>query len=149
MRSAPSALRGLFASSLPVLAAVIVTIAAPAPVAAARDEAREAWLDMVRRAQVWRPGDVAAKDLAAGPKEPGAFPLGATVECTWVRRELGGATPKFTCRLPDGDEVKVKYGRENGEVYAEVAASRLLWALGFGADRVYPVRVRCHGCPVE
>src|SRR6476661_3654972 len=120
MRSAPSALRGLFASSLPVLAAVIVTIAAPAPVAAARDEAREAWLDMVRRAQVWRPGDVAAKDLAAGPKEP-------------------GATPKFACRLPDGDEVKVKYGRENGEVYAEVAASRLLWALGFGADRVYPV----------
>ncbi len=46
-----------------------------------------------------------------------------------------------------GDELKVKYGRDNGEVYAEVAASRLLWALGFGADRVYPVRVICTGCP--
>ena len=36
---------------------------------------------------------------------------------------------------------------KNGEVYAEVAATRLLWALGFGADRVYPVTVVCKGCP--
>src|SRR6478735_4824947 len=81
MRSAPSALRGLFASSLPVLAAVIVTIAAPAPVAAARDETREAWLDMVRRAQVWRRGDVAAKDLAARrlpARRDGGMHVGAT-----------------------------------------------------------------------
>lgn len=41
----------------------------------------------------------------------------------------------------------MKYGVENGEVYAEVAATRLLWALGFGADAMYPVRVRCKGCP--
>ena len=60
---------------------------------------------------------------------------------------MSGKTPKFTCRLRNGDEVKVKYGRDNGEVYAEVAASRLLWALGFAADAVYPVRVRCRGCP--
>jgi hypothetical protein len=32
-------------------------------------------------------------------------------------------------------------------VYAGVAATRLLWALGYGADAVYPVRVVCHGCP--
>ena len=32
-------------------------------------------------------------------------------------------------------------------MYAEVAASRLFWALGFGADRMYPVRVVCRGCP--
>src|SRR5438128_712187 len=47
------------------------------------------------------------------------------------------------------DEVKVKYGRDNGEVYGEVAATRLLWALGFGADRMYPVRVVCRGCPPD
>ena len=41
----------------------------------------------------------------------------------------------------------MKYGRTNGEVYAEVAATRLLWALGFGADPMYPVRVSCRGCP--
>jgi hypothetical protein len=41
----------------------------------------------------------------------------------------------------------VKYGGTNGEVFAEVAASRLLWALGFGADGMYSVRVICRGCP--
>jgi len=41
----------------------------------------------------------------------------------------------------------VKFGRENGEVYAEVAATRLFWALGFPADRMYPVRIVCTGCP--
>ena len=41
----------------------------------------------------------------------------------------------------------MKFGGANGEVYAEVAASRLLWALGFGADRMYPVRVLCRRCP--
>ena len=43
----------------------------------------------------------------------------------------------------------MKFGGANGEVYAEVAATRLLWALGFGADRMYPVRVICRGCPPE
>jgi hypothetical protein len=43
----------------------------------------------------------------------------------------------------------VKYGKDNVEVYAEVAAARLLWALGFGADRWYPVTVVCHGCPPD
>jgi hypothetical protein len=32
-------------------------------------------------------------------------------------------------------------------VYAEVAATRLFWALGFPVDRMYPVRVVCEGCP--
>jgi hypothetical protein len=36
---------------------------------------------------------------------------------------------------------------ENKEIYAEAAASRLLWALGFYADEVYPVQVRCRNCP--
>src|SRR5205807_1748494 len=39
------------------------------------------------------------------------------------------------------------YGKHNGEVYAEVAAARLFWALGFGAERMYPVRVVCQACP--
>jgi hypothetical protein len=41
----------------------------------------------------------------------------------------------------------VKYGDTNAEVYAEVAATRLLWALGFGADAWYPVKVICRQCP--
>jgi hypothetical protein len=51
--------------------------------------------------------------------------------------------------MADGDVVKVKFGGENGEVYGEVLATRLLWALGFGADRMYPASVTCRGCPPE
>jgi hypothetical protein len=71
------------------------------------------------------------------------------VICSYVEKEASGRSPKFTCALREDDELKVKYGRANGEVYAEVAASRLLWALGFGADRMYPVRVVCRGCPSD
>ena len=53
-------------------------------------------------------------------------------------------------RLPDGDDIKVKYGRDNPEVYTEVVATRLLSALGFPADRMYPVaKVRCFGCSAD
>ena len=48
--------------------------------------------------------------------------------------------------LADGEVVKVRYGADNGEVEGSVLATRLLWALGFGADAAYPVRVVCHGC---
>jgi hypothetical protein len=60
---------------------------------------------------------------------------------------MGGSTPKFACVVPPDDELNVKYGKGNGEVYAEVAAARLFWALGFGAERMHPVRVDCKGCP--
>ena len=51
--------------------------------------------------------------------------------------------------LPVGEELKVKYGRRNPEPWAEVAATRLLSALGFGADRMYVVaRVHCLAGPI-
>jgi hypothetical protein len=110
---------------------------------------KDARLALIRRAQVWSPTNVASMDLRAGPQGPGAFAPGQTVSCTYVDRKLSGATPKFACDLGNGDEVKVKFGAENGEVEGEVAATRLLWALGFGADRMYPVRVICRGCPAK
>jgi hypothetical protein len=45
--------------------------------------------------------------------------------------------------------IKVRYGANNGEVEGQVLATRLLWALGFAADRVYPVRVTCRGCSAD
>ena len=60
-----------------------------------------------------------------------------------------GNTPKFACRRTErgaADDFRVKYGEANGEVYGEVAGTRFLWALGFPADRVYPVRVQCSEC---
>jgi hypothetical protein len=106
-------------------------------------------LDAIARAKVWAPTPIAAMDIRRGPTGKGALPRDANVACTYSNRASAGNTPKFYCRLADGREVKVKYGRLNGEVYAEVAATRLLWALGFGADAMYPARVRCTGCPQE
>jgi len=103
----------------------------------------------IRRAHVWAPTDVASMDLRVGPRGPGAFAPGETVSCSYVEKKMSGRSPKFTCLKAPKDELKVKFGRDNGEVYAEVAASRLLWALGFVADRMYPVRIVCHGCPKE
>jgi hypothetical protein len=88
-------------------------------------------------------------NLKQGPPGSGAFPVGATVSCRYLDKKLGGASPKFACLVDDNDEVRVKFGGGNGEVFGEVLATRLLWALGFGADRMYPVTVLCQGCPKE
>jgi len=84
---------------------------------------------------------------------------------------FGGKTPKFYCRLIDSMnslfnpsqptplvaangktvKLKVKYpyagGKPNNEIYGEVLGTRLLWALGFGADRMFYVsQMQCYGC---
>jgi hypothetical protein len=102
--------------------------------------------DFIRRAKVWLPTNVASMDLRAGPQGPGAFPPDALVTCDYVDHKLEGSSRKFSCAIDEDDVAKVRYGAANGEVQGSVLASRLLWALGFGADRVYPVRVRCRGC---
>jgi hypothetical protein len=71
------------------------------------------------------------------------------VECEYVEKKITGKSPKFICAVDPATELKVKYGAENGEVYAEVAATRLFWALGFPADDMYPVRVDCHHCRAD
>jgi hypothetical protein len=103
--------------------------------------------DAIRRAHVWTKTNIPAMDIARGPQTHGAFAPGATVTCAYHEEVIGGNTPKFGCTLPGDDHVKVRYGRDNVEVFAGVAATRLLWALGFGADALYPVRVICRGCP--
>ena len=110
-------------------------------VAAARDAA-------LASARVWREPDVPVSDARLGMNPDGGWQAGEDVTCTFVFETVGGMTPKFDCRLPDGQIVKVKYGRSNEELYTEVAATRLLSALGFGSDRMFVVRsVRCLDCP--
>src|SRR5262249_28144174 len=120
--------------------AVDSTTAKPAGAADAR-------LQAIRRAQVWSPTDVSSMNLMAGPAGPRSFAPDERVSCDYLAKGLGGHSPKFACVIAPDDELKVKFGRSNGEVYAEVAASRLFWALGFYAERMYPVRIDCHGCP--
>jgi hypothetical protein len=115
--------------------------------AAYSEESRQAAL---RSARVWRPPDVPIakadlKDNVAGPR-----PIDANtdVSCRLVLEPVSGTTPKFNCELAGGEVVKIKYGAANPELRAEVAASRLLHALGFGADLMSLVRtVHCAGCP--
>ena len=71
---------------------------------------------LIKRSKVWLPTDIASMNLKLGPTGPGAFGPGATVTCEYLDKDLTGASPKFACRTPDGDELKVKYGGANGEV---------------------------------
>jgi hypothetical protein len=101
----------------------------------------------IARAAVWAPTDIPAMDLKAGPQGKGAVAPFTALTCDYVQKDMGGTSPKFACQLGPDDVVKIKYGKSNPEVYGVVAASRLFWALGFGADRWYPVSVTCHRCP--
>jgi hypothetical protein len=110
-------------------------------------EASERRAQALRRARVWTAVPVERMDVVAGPDDSRRFRFLTPVRCDYQDKKLRGHSLKFSCTLADGDTVKVKVGDSNGEVFAEVAASRLLWALGFGADHMYPVRLICRGCP--
>jgi hypothetical protein len=69
------------------------------------------------------------------------------IDCRYFDTPASGTTAKFDCTLRDGARIRVKYGRTE-EIHAEVAATHLLAALGFGADDMSMARlVRCYGCP--
>lgn len=70
--------------------------------------------------------------------------------------QMGGKTPKFSYKItrietadggvqtltPEMDEepVKVKFGADDNEVYAEIVSTRLMWALGYYANSVFGSR---------
>ena len=135
--------------------ALIVAICVTGPVYAQKQKKdpykgvdNDVRLNALRHAQVWIPVNVSSMDIRTGPTDVKGFAPGAEVTCDYDEEKLIG-TPKFNCEVSPGDKVRVKYGEKNGEVNAEVAATRLLWALGFGADPVYPVTVICKGCPLD
>ncbi len=122
----------------------IVSVGAVAGLTAQAPETRAS---LIARAQVWSSTDIRTMDLFSGPDDPGRFEFGQEIRCEYSDEAMNGRSPKFACVTPSGDDLKVKYGETNGEVHGEVATTRLLWALGFGADRMYSVRVLCQGCP--
>jgi hypothetical protein len=109
----------------------------------------QARLDAISRAAVWSHTDIPSLDLKVGPDAKGAVASNGWVNCQYEEKKLSGHSPKFVCETSPGHEVKVKYGPRNAEVFGGVLSTRLFWALGFPADRMYPVRVRCHGCPKD
>jgi hypothetical protein len=100
--------------------------------------------DLLARALVWR--------QPAQPIEQVSFARDSAADflrCRFHVTELGGTTPKFDCHRETGELIRIKYGR-TGEVPGEVATTRLLRAMGFGADRVeYVEKLHCYGCPEE
>jgi hypothetical protein len=101
--------------------------------------------DLLSRAQIWQQPSVPIE--SADFATEGQLP--SRVDCRFRVTELGGTTPKFDCHLESGEPIRVKYGK-TGEVPGEVASTRLLRALGFGADYVtFAQRLRCYGCPEE
>ena len=105
--------------------------------------------DALARARVWQAPAVPIGAARLGDDPAGPVHGATEMECRYQLRVTSGLTPKFHCELPGGRVVKVKYGRYNAEPRTELAATRLLSALGFGADRMHVVKkVRCNGCPV-
>ncbi len=100
----------------------------------------------MRKAKIWQQKQIASTDLLAGPQSNIAVPPEKEVTCRYVEGREEGYAPKFKCKLSGSEEtVLVKY--KSRETFAELAASRLLWALGFYADEYYPVKLKCAGCP--
>ena len=156
--------------SVLVLTAAIVFLGIPSAVwGAAQDGptrlevSKQERLHQLEQAQIFVDRETSTLDLRAGPVDGLNFDPATGVACEYhlAGARLGGATPKFLCRV-GGTVYKVKYlpsarygttganGRSvDREIYAEMAATRLFWALGFGADRVFLTNVTCHGCPAS
>ena len=104
--------------------------------------------DALRRART-RIGTFNRDALIAEPHDPKGVLTRDEVSCTFVPHAPGGTSLKFDCALDDGEVIRVKYAHQP-EIHAEVAATRLLAALGYASDHVYMVHlVHCRGCPVN
>ena len=123
---------------------------------------REQRLRYLASSTIWSdPGEVTPEMVLAGRplKQQSevleAALLGQPLPCNFAKpgKALGGNTPKFACVTPDGTMLRVKYsdGSKDGnrEIFSAVAAAKLLWALGFVSDPVYPITIDCRDCPAN
>ena len=125
-------------------------LAAPPPAPTA--EERQSHYATLAGARIFRDGtsrkfDARAVDFSKDPNE--ALINSKLTTCTFLPSDISGTTPKFDCKLESGEKVKVKYGWTR-EIPVEVAVTRLLDALGFGADHMSRVdTLRCFGCVIS
>jgi hypothetical protein len=134
---------------------LLLVLLAPA-VLAANYEVRitpEEHARYMKAATVWRPAQPA--DLLSS--DANGYKILDRIDCQFVPYKFaGGATPKFLCAVldksgnPTKDVIKIKFGRNNHEIPAEVAGGNLLRHLGFGGDSMQIARTLvCYGagCP--
>ena len=87
--------------------------------------------DNAHRALWAQPPSIASRDLFYGPGGKHHEPHSVF---TFVDEDLNGTNPKFDVRDENGTKWRVKLG---AEARPEVAASRLLWAVGYFANEDY------------
>src|SRR5438876_1479468 len=136
------------------------TAASDAPTVSAILTSSQSRANYLAHARIWEdPGVLSPEDVLDGPS--GVFPYTfaeATsdegIGCTFAKRgkDLGGNTVKFLCTTGTGQTLRIKYWnpdreRGNREVFAMVAATRLMWVLGFDTLPALPLNVRCDRCP--
>lgn len=84
---------------------------------------------------LWRePSDIASRNLFLGPGSEAMKPNLSKV--TLIEEKESASSPKFRVRDGSGREWSVKVG---GEARSEVAAGRLIWAVGYFTDISYLV----------
>lgn len=87
-----------------------------------------------RTAVLWTdPGNIAGRDLLWGNGSAARAPK---APFTFVEEDTDGTQPKVVVRDANGREWSAKFG---DEVHSGIAASRIVWALGYVADEIYYV----------
>ena len=78
---------------------------------------------------LWEPVDISSRDLFRGPTSDGIQPALETV--TFLGRQPGGNNLKYRVKDKNGREWVIKIADES---QAEVAAVRLIWAIGYRTE---------------
>ena len=110
--------------------AVIVSVALGAGRPLASEQPR-LWTD---------PGDIASRDLYWGAASEARAPK---PPFTFAKEDDSGSKPKIHVRDANGMTWSVKFDRRSGrgrEIPAEIAATRIAWALGYFVEETYLVR---------
>jgi hypothetical protein len=130
-------------------------------VVAVQVESKEKRLHYLATAQIWAdPGELTPPALLAGPPLADGSGVESALDgrpfpCTFAKpgKTMGGNTLKFACTTATGRMIRVKYSdqskKNNREIFAALAASRLLWALGFKTYPIYPLSLDCKDCPED
>jgi hypothetical protein len=88
--------------------------------------------DAAAPAVLWRdPGPIGARDLFWGAGSAANAPQGPF---TFLEEDLEGHNPKVSVRDARDREWDVKFG---AEIHSEVAANRIVWALGYFVEQQY------------
>jgi hypothetical protein len=124
-----------FFKPLTVLVASIVLSGTASGKSRPRDKATDRSAETTKGARpvLWRePADLESRDLFYGIGGPKHTPRPGTFK--FIKEDLDGSNPKYLVRHDAGVKWKLKLGPE---AKPEVAATRLVWAVGYFTDEDY------------